>query len=83
MKVDAGIKEIEQAYLHETMLAKYTGISLKSKSPLEEQASKLLTPFAFRKFQDEVERATSYWVIDVNGYHYHLKFIKKMVLGLT
>jgi len=35
-------------------------LSLKMKSPLEDQAFQALTSFAFKKFQDELERASQY-----------------------
>lgn len=56
------IEDIEQSQLQAKMLEKYRGASLRTLSPLEEQAQNILTPFAFRKFQEQFERATHYIV---------------------
>nr|GEY50426.1 protein FAR1-related sequence 11 [Tanacetum cinerariifolium] len=56
--VDLAIEEIEKSEAHNNMLSKLRHPSLKTKSPLEEQAFEVLTPFAFKKFQEEFERAS-------------------------
>ncbi|XP_058005357.1 putative protein FAR1-RELATED SEQUENCE 10 [Hevea brasiliensis] len=48
------------------MLQKYRGSFMRSKSPLEEQAYSILTPYAFKKFQDEFAMATGYTVLQIN-----------------
>nr|GEZ47290.1 protein FAR1-related sequence 11 [Tanacetum cinerariifolium] len=58
MKVDLAI-EIKKAEVHSKMLSKLRHPSLKTKSPLEEQAFEVLTPLAFKKFQEEFERANN------------------------
>ncbi|KAJ1401072.1 FAR1 DNA-binding domain [Sesbania bispinosa] len=60
--VDLAIEDIEHKQLHATMLDKYRGSSLRTLSPLEHQAQDILTPFAFKKFQEEFSRATQYFV---------------------
>ncbi|KAL8144421.1 hypothetical protein V2J09_017453 [Rumex salicifolius] len=68
--VDLAIEDVEQKQLHAIMLDKYRGSSLRTFSPLEEQAFDTLTPYAFRKFQEEFGRATQYLVskYDINEY---------------
>ncbi|GJU46244.1 hypothetical protein Tco_1203510 [Tanacetum coccineum] len=56
--VELAIEEIENSEAHNKMLSKLRHPSLKTKSPLEEQAVEVLTPFAFKKFQEEFERAS-------------------------
>ncbi|KAH7843950.1 hypothetical protein Vadar_022780 [Vaccinium darrowii] len=43
--VDLAIENIQQRQLHNTMLQKYRGSTLRTMSPLEEQACGVLTPF--------------------------------------
>lgn len=57
------METIEQAQNHDTMLASYRNASLRTMSPLEEQAHGILTSFAFKKFQEEFGRASQYLVI--------------------
>ncbi|KAL2930387.1 Protein FAR1-RELATED SEQUENCE 11, partial [Bienertia sinuspersici] len=56
-QVDMVVQEIDQGRVHNNMIATLRPISVKSKSPLEEQAFKVLTPYAFKKFQEEFFRA--------------------------
>lgn len=42
------VQEIDQGRVHNNMIATLRPISVKSKSPLEEQAFKVLTPYAFK-----------------------------------
>ena len=48
------------------MLETFRGSSLRTLSPLEDQAHNVLTPYAFKKFQKEFERATQYSVHQEN-----------------
>ncbi|KAJ7963406.1 Protein FAR1-RELATED SEQUENCE 11 [Quillaja saponaria] len=50
-QVDFVVEEIEQTQLHDTMLETYRSSSMRSMSPLEEQAHNILTPFSFKKFK--------------------------------
>ncbi|KAL2931047.1 Protein FAR1-RELATED SEQUENCE 11 [Bienertia sinuspersici] len=44
------------------VIANLKPVSLNTKSPLEKQASEVLTPFTFKKFQEEFARTTMYTV---------------------
>ncbi|PWA55515.1 Protein FAR1-RELATED SEQUENCE 11 [Artemisia annua] len=61
-QVDLAIEDVEQTQIHDTMLEKYRGSFMRTESPLEEQAHRLLTPYAFKKFQLEFGRAIQYMV---------------------
>ena len=52
--------------MHDTMLEKYSGSFLRSRSPLEEQGHHYLTPYAFKKFQDEFGKAFQYSIQEEN-----------------
>ena len=58
------------------MLETYRGSSLRTLSPLEEQAHSVLTPYAFKKFQEEFGRATQYSVLQENGIEFVLQYYK-------
>ncbi|XP_057532184.1 protein FAR1-RELATED SEQUENCE 11-like [Amaranthus tricolor] len=66
-QVDIAIQEIDQRRVHNNMTATLRPISVKSKSPLEEQAFKVFTPYAFTKFQEEFFRAGQYSIIPAEG----------------
>ena len=72
--VDLAIAEIENGETRDKMLATLRHASLKTKSPLEEQASQAFTPFAFKKFQQEFERAGRYSVIHVDGDEFLIRY---------
>nr|GEV26437.1 protein FAR1-related sequence 11 [Tanacetum cinerariifolium] len=63
VEVDLAIEEIEKAEVHNKILSKLIHPSLKGKSPLEEQAVEVLTPYAFKRFQEEFKRASRYLVV--------------------
>jgi len=46
------------------------------KSPLEDQAFRAVTSFSFKKFQDELERASQYSLVHVEGHEFILKHYK-------
>ncbi|KAL8159331.1 hypothetical protein V2J09_000868 [Rumex salicifolius] len=71
-KVYNGINEMKDRHLYENMLASYKHTCLGSLSPMEQNTNKLLTPFAFKKFHEEFEKATRYSITNVNGYNYDL-----------
>ena len=55
------------------MLEKYKGSSLRTLSPIEEQAHSVLTPYAFKIFQEEFGRATQYSMLQENS----IKFVSQ------
>ena len=57
------------------MLETFRGSSLRTLSPLEDQAHKVLTPYAFKIFQKEVERATQYSVYQENRIEFVVTFL--------
>ena len=48
--------------MHDSMLAKYEDSHLRSLLPLEKQGYQVLTPFAFKKFQDQFAQSIQYSV---------------------
>ena len=59
------------------MLEKYRGSSLRTLSPIEEQAHSVLTPYTFKIFQEEFGRATQYSVLQENGIEFVLQYIEE------
>jgi hypothetical protein len=59
------------------MLNTYRGSSLRSLSPLEEQVYNIFTTFAFKKFQEEFERATQYKICEENHVEFTVKCYKE------
>ncbi|XP_071729218.1 protein FAR1-RELATED SEQUENCE 11-like [Rutidosis leptorrhynchoides] len=59
-QVDFAIEDAEQTQLQDIMLEKYRGSQLRSQSPLEEQAHRFLSPYAFKKFQVQFGLAIQY-----------------------
>ena len=45
-------------------------------SPLEDQTHSVLTPYAFKIFQEEFRRATQYSVLQENGIEFVLQYYK-------
>lgn len=74
--MDVAIKEIELKRTYNNMTATVRPTSLKTRSPLEEQAFQVLTPFAFKKFQEEIEKASQYSLVHENGKEFILKHYK-------
>ncbi|XP_021774241.1 protein FAR1-RELATED SEQUENCE 11-like [Chenopodium quinoa] len=72
--VDIGVEEIIQGHAHLSLNALIKPTSLKTKSPLEEQVFGVFTPFAFKKFQDELTRATLYSIIHVEGHEFTVRY---------
>ncbi|XP_071695857.1 protein FAR1-RELATED SEQUENCE 11-like [Rutidosis leptorrhynchoides] len=75
-QVDLAIEDVEQKQLHDTMLEKYRGSNLRSVSPLEEQAHRFFTPFAFKKFQEQFGNAIQYLVPENDGSKFIVKHHK-------
>ena len=59
------------------MLEKYRGSSLRTLSPIEQQAHSVLTPYAIKIFQEEFGRATQYSVLQENGIEFVLQYIEE------
>ena len=58
------------------MLETFRGSSLRTLSPLEDQAHNVLTPYAFKNFQKEFERAKQYSVHQENCIEFVLQYYK-------
>ncbi|KAL2896329.1 Protein FAR1-RELATED SEQUENCE 11 [Bienertia sinuspersici] len=74
MKVEVAIRQIIQRQLHDNMLAITKIDGLRVNSPMEKQASRVLTPFAFEKFWEEWSRSCQYSIKYVDGYNYTVKY---------
>ncbi|KAL4569221.1 hypothetical protein LXL04_024856 [Taraxacum kok-saghyz] len=61
-QVDLAIEDVGHKQMHDSMLAKYQELHLRSLSPLEKQGYQVLTPFAFKKFQDQFAQSIQYSV---------------------
>lgn len=57
-----------------TLVATLKPTSLLTKSPLEEQAFQVLTPFAFKKFQEEFKRVNLYFLLQVEGHKFTVRY---------
>ncbi|KAK9756380.1 hypothetical protein RND81_01G092900 [Saponaria officinalis] len=77
-QIDLAVEDVGQTELRHTMLDMYRGSSLRTLSPLEEQVHKLFTAFAFKKFQEEFERATQYTVSMENSLAYMVQHYKEL-----
>jgi hypothetical protein len=58
------------------MLETYRGSSLRTLSPLEDQAHSVLKSYAFKLFQEELGRATQYFVLQETGFEFVLQYYK-------
>ena len=67
----------EQTQSHDTMLEKYGGSSLRTLSPIEEQTHSVLTPYAFKNFQEDFGRAIQYSVFQENGIEFVLQYYEE------
>ena len=59
------------------MLEKYRGSSLRTLSPIEEQAHSVLTAYTFKIFQEEFGRAKQYSVLQENGIEFVLQYYEE------
>ncbi|KAL2920666.1 Protein FAR1-RELATED SEQUENCE 11 [Bienertia sinuspersici] len=75
-QVDIGIEDINQQHIHLNLTASLRPTSLKTKSPLEEQVFGMFTPYAFKKFQQELTRATLYSLIHMEGDEFMVRYYK-------
>ncbi|KAL2905630.1 Protein FAR1-RELATED SEQUENCE 11 [Bienertia sinuspersici] len=73
-QIDVAIREIIQRQEHDNMLAVTKMNVLKANSPLENQASQVLTPFAFEKFKEECCRASQYSIMAHEGYDFMVRY---------
>lgn len=73
---DLVIQEISQGRSYNKVNANLKLVSLNSKSPLIKQVSEVLTPFAFKKFQEEFERAALYTVNQVGRNEFMVKYFE-------
>ncbi|KAJ8428417.1 hypothetical protein Cgig2_010400 [Carnegiea gigantea] len=75
-QMNVAIKEIEFKRTHNNVTATVRPTSLKTRSPLEEQAFQVLAPFAFKKFQEEIEEASQYSLVHEDGNEFILRHCK-------
>ena len=76
LRFDLAIEDVDQTQSHDTMLETCRGSSLRTFSPLEEETHSVLTPYAFKKFQEKFGRATQYFVFQENGNDFVLQYYK-------
>ncbi|KAL4325710.1 hypothetical protein GQ457_11G022740 [Hibiscus cannabinus] len=76
-QVDFGVEEISQGRTHTNMITALRVTSLKTKSPLEEQAFQVFTSFAFKKFQEEFTRGNQYSIIHAEGNGFILRYFEE------
>ncbi|KAJ8444019.1 LOW QUALITY PROTEIN: hypothetical protein Cgig2_020865 [Carnegiea gigantea] len=75
-QVDLTIEKTGQTQLCHTMLDTYRGSSLRTLSPLEDQAYKVLTKFSFKRFQEDLGRASQYKAHDETDMVYMVDYYK-------
>ncbi|KAI3969131.1 hypothetical protein MKW92_024232 [Papaver armeniacum] len=76
-QVDLAIETIKNKETHDSMLEKHHFPISKIMSPLEEQVRKILTPYAYNMFREELERASQYGVYRISGSEYMLKYFEE------
>ncbi|XP_071728119.1 protein FAR1-RELATED SEQUENCE 11-like [Rutidosis leptorrhynchoides] len=75
--MDLVVEEMRSRQVHDNMLATLRPTSLKTKSPLEKQAHDVLTPFAFKTFQEELERASQYLIEHSDGNQFIIRYFEQ------
>ncbi|XP_023750563.1 protein FAR1-RELATED SEQUENCE 11-like [Lactuca sativa] len=75
-QIDLAIEDVGHKQMHDGMLAKYQESHFKSLSPLEKQGYQVLTPFAFKKFQEQFAQAIQYSVREENDTSFIVKHYK-------
>jgi hypothetical protein len=83
LRFDLAIEDVDQTKSHDTMLETCRGSSLRTFSPLEEETHSVLTPYAFKKFQEKFGRATQYFVFQENGNELCYNIIKTKLVKST
>ncbi|KAL2937614.1 Protein FAR1-RELATED SEQUENCE 11 [Bienertia sinuspersici] len=76
-QLHVAVEEISQGRSYNKMIATLRPISLNTKSPLEKQAFEVLTPFAFKKFQEEFSTGTSYTINQVDSNAFMVKYFER------
>ncbi|KAI3847706.1 hypothetical protein MKX03_028791 [Papaver bracteatum] len=71
-QVDLAIQNIEQTEMHKQRIFVPRVVS-----PIEEQAQKTLTQFAFKKFREELVRASQYGIFRNVGYNYTMRYFQE------
>ncbi|KAF8403886.1 hypothetical protein HHK36_011992 [Tetracentron sinense] len=64
-RVSVAVELGDQVGEQQTMQQKYFNVNLKTATPIEEHASKVLTPYAFELFQQEIVAAFQYVTIQI------------------
>ncbi|KAJ8427726.1 hypothetical protein Cgig2_010244 [Carnegiea gigantea] len=75
-QTDVAIKVIELKRTHNNLTTIVRPTSLKTRLPLEEQAFQVVTPVAFKKFHEEIEKASQYSLVHEDGKEFILKHYK-------
>ncbi|KAK1301936.1 Protein FAR1-RELATED SEQUENCE 11 [Acorus calamus] len=75
-QVDLAVESIVQTQEHDTMHETYRGAILRTLSPLEEQAQNIFTPFAFKKLQCEIGKASQYSILRHDDNEFCLRYFK-------
>jgi SWIM zinc finger len=75
-QVALAVQEICQKHLHNNMVATLKPITVKTNSPLESQAFEVFTPFAFKKFQDELMASSQYSINHEEGNVFIVRFFE-------
>nr|XP_043612259.1 protein FAR1-RELATED SEQUENCE 11-like [Erigeron canadensis] len=75
-QIDLAIEDIGINEVKDKMSSILAQTSLKTKSPLEEQAYGILTPFAFKIFQAGFERANQYLIVRVEGNDFIIRYFE-------
>ncbi|KAI3874741.1 hypothetical protein MKX03_021263 [Papaver bracteatum] len=75
--VDLAVEIITQKEAHDSMLEKHKFPLLKIMSPLEGQVQKILTPYAYEMFREELGRASQYEVFTHFGFKYVLRYFEE------
>ncbi|KAI3833695.1 hypothetical protein MKX03_004030 [Papaver bracteatum] len=76
-QVDLDVETITQKKAHDLMLEKHKFPIPKIMSPLEGQVQKILTPYAYEMFREELGRASQYEVFTHFGFEYVLRYFEE------
>ncbi|GMI66523.1 hypothetical protein HRI_000321600 [Hibiscus trionum] len=72
--VNFEVQEISQGRMQLNMVATLRPTSLKTKSPLEEHGFQIFTPFAFKRFKEEITRVSQYSIIHIEGNEFIVRY---------
>ncbi|XP_026451783.1 protein FAR1-RELATED SEQUENCE 11-like [Papaver somniferum] len=73
-QLDLAVETIRQKEAHDSMLEKHKFPILKIMSPLEGQFQKILTPYAYEMFREELGRESQYEVFTHFSFEYILRY---------